>query len=323
METRPQRTDFERHRYETIGLGGVVIRARRRGGRGPRHALQRLAVRPGIGIGQRPPGQQPLDLLPQGRVRLGSDRCGARLGVRRELGQQPDERVGDGFVRGLRGGLEDIEDRVHGHAIGRIGDELAPLRKVAPSPPAAAGFRAEGPNEPRRPPPQRRSLGAARRLELGGDLQQVADDHLIVPRGFGLRMLINSLRDHRRLRGRGPGVFRRRGQGRPRQAHPQLGRPRIPFPDRGTVLVRELQALVRERVELYVRPGRQAVSIAQAQGCPVRSASMASVRSASATSPSSTPRRNVMAPRWCRCSRPASSRNTGCLGSVATPSITS
>src|SRR2546422_2269604 len=58
-------------------------------------------------------------------------------------------------------------------------------------------------------------------------------------------------------------------------------------------------------------------------GCPVRSASMARVRSASATSPSSTPRRNVMAPRWWRCSRPASSRSTGCLGSVATPSITS
>ncbi len=172
-------------------------------------------------------------------------------------------------MRRLRRGLEDIEDRVHGHAIGCIGDELAPLREVAPHRhQPLQRFGLEGPNEPRRPPPQRRSLGAARRLELGGDLQQVADDHLIVPRGFGLRMLINGLRDHRRLGGRGPAVVRRRGQRRPRQAHPQLGRARIPFPGRGTVLVRELQALVRERVELHVRPGRQAVSIAQTQGLP-------------------------------------------------------
>jgi len=45
-----------------------------------------------------------------------------------------------GFVRGLRGGLEDIEEPRPGHAIGRIGDELAPLRKVAPISTSAAGF---------------------------------------------------------------------------------------------------------------------------------------------------------------------------------------
>jgi len=79
-------------------------------------------------------------------------------------------------------------------------------------------------------------------------------------------MLINSLRDHR-------GSWARAGclpapvarAARAKATH--NWRPRIPFPD-GDRPVRELQALVRERVELYVGQ-RQAVSIAQAQGCPV------------------------------------------------------
>src|SRR2546425_3390462 len=58
-------------------------------------------------------------------------------------------------------------------------------------------------------------------------------------------------------------------------------------------------------------------------GCPVRSASTETVLSTSATSLSARPRRNVTAPRWWRCNRLASSRSTGCLGSVATPWITS
>src|SRR6266550_14669 len=58
-------------------------------------------------------------------------------------------------------------------------------------------------------------------------------------------------------------------------------------------------------------------------GWPVRSASTARLRRTSRTSSTVTPRLKVTAPRWCRCSRSASSRSTGCLGSVATPSMTS
>src|SRR2546430_15770643 len=124
-------------------------------------------------------------------------------------------------------------------------------------------FGLERTNETRGPPPQSRRLRAARRLELGGNLQQVADDHLIVPGGLGLRVLVDGLRDDRRLGGGGPGIVRRGRQGRPRQAHPQLGGARIPFPY-GTGLVRELEALVGERMQLYVRPRRQAVPVAEA-----------------------------------------------------------
>ena len=85
--------DLESHRHQTIRLGGMVIRARRPGRRGPGHALQRLAVRPGVRIGERPPGQQLPDLVPQRRVRLRSHRRGACLRVHRELGQQAHERV--------------------------------------------------------------------------------------------------------------------------------------------------------------------------------------------------------------------------------------
>src|SRR5439155_5272165 len=49
------------------------------------------------------------------------------------------------------------------------------------------------------------------------------------------------------------------------QAHPQLGGPRIPFPWGGAALIRELQALVRERMQLHVRPRRQAVPVAKTQ----------------------------------------------------------
>jgi len=37
-------------------------------------------------------------------------------------------------VRGFGGGLENVEHRIHRHALGCIGDELAPLREVAPHP---------------------------------------------------------------------------------------------------------------------------------------------------------------------------------------------
>ena len=98
-------------------------------------------------------------------------------------------------------------------------------------------------------------------------IQQVADDHLIVPGGLGLRVLVDGLRDDRRLGGGGPGIVRRGRQSRPRQAHPQLGGARIPFPY-GTGLVRELEALVGERMQLYVRPRRQAVPVAEAERLP-------------------------------------------------------
>ena len=160
----------------------------------------------------------------------------------------------DRRVRRFRSGLDDVEDRIHGHAVGRIGDELAPLREVPPHRhQPLQRFGLERPNEARCPPPQRRGLRAARGLELGGDLQQIAHDHLIVPGGLRFRVLVDRLCDDSRLGGSRAGVFRRRRQGRPRQAHPQLGGSRIPFPGGGAGLVGELQALVRERVQLHVR----------------------------------------------------------------------
>ena len=53
-------------------------------------------------------------------------------------------------------------------------------------------------NQPRGAAPERAEVGARRALQLVGNLQQVADDHLVV--GIGAAMVVDGFRDVRRFR---------------------------------------------------------------------------------------------------------------------------
>jgi len=108
-------------------------------------------------------------------------------------------------------------------------------------------------------------------------------------------------------------------RGRPSQAHPQLGGSRIPFPGGGAVLVGELQ---RSTQRMSCTCGHApTVPIAEGPAVPGPFRLMASVRARRPLHPphsSSKRRRQVVA------MQPAGQLpEDGCLGSVATPSITS
>ena len=151
-------------------------------------------------------------------------------------------------MRRLRGRLDDVEHGVHGHPIGRVVHELAPLHEVAAHlDQAAQRFRFEGADQPGGAAPQRDRFRAARRLQLVRNLQQVAHDHLVVRRRVAPRVLVDGAGDDRRL-GRGRrAVSRLRREGGTGQAHPQLRGARPPL-GRGRPIVHELEALIRERM---------------------------------------------------------------------------
>ena len=86
------------------------------------------------------------------------------LGVRGQLGQHPDQAVGNRLTAGVGGRLEDLEHRVDGHALRGVEDEGAALRVVAAhldEPSQRLGL--ERRDQPSSPPAQDGRVGDPRR----------------------------------------------------------------------------------------------------------------------------------------------------------------
>jgi hypothetical protein len=121
-----------------------------------------------------------------------------QLGVRGELREHPHQRSGHRMLRSLCGRPHHLEDGIDRHPVRSIKHELAALGHIASHFDQAA--QRIGPHfrdELRRAPPQLHRFLTADGLQLLGDLQQVADDHLVV--GFALGMVVDRLGDHGRL----------------------------------------------------------------------------------------------------------------------------
>ena len=187
----------------------------------------------------------------------------------RELRQQSHERIRNGLVGSIGHRAYDVEHRVHREAVRRINGELEALGVVAAhvdEPPQRA--RLERTHELRCAPPQGDRFRAARGLQLIRDLQQVPDDHLIVPRA--LRMLVDRLGDEARLGGRRrtviprpprPSLDRLGRQRRARQPDPQLRAAERPVLvalvvgwRRLIILLQQLETLVGDWVQADVLP---------------------------------------------------------------------
>ena len=102
---------------------------------------------------------------------MGPDLSRARLRVRRELREHAEQRMRNRLVGCLGRSLEERENGLHGHAVARILDKLAPLHEVAAhldQPPQRV--RVQVANQPRGATAQRQGLGSACRLQLLRDL---------------------------------------------------------------------------------------------------------------------------------------------------------
>ena len=162
---------------------------------------------------------------------------------------------------GRRVRAEDLDDRVDRHAMGGIQHELVPLGEISSHiHQAAERFGPELRDHARRALPQLDRLPSPSRLRLFGDLEEVADDHLVV--GGALLVLVDGLRHHRRLEiGSDVVVVHSTGQRGPRQSDPEL-RALGPLglgAERLALLVQELQPVVGHGVQLDVVPMRDQV----------------------------------------------------------------
>ena len=159
------------------------------------HVVERDPVAVGVRILELPPRHELLDLFPQCAVGLHSAvRCTA-VGMGRHLRQHAHHRRRHRLPRRLRRRLHELHHRVHGHALRRVVDELTALPHVA-----AHGEQSlervgrELAHELAHALGERGRVAASLHLELFGDLQQVADHHLVVRRvALGL---LDRLRDH-------------------------------------------------------------------------------------------------------------------------------
>ena len=171
-----------------------------------------------------------------------------------ELREEPDEAVRHGFRRRLGGGLEQVDHRAGGHSGGSIRDEPTALREVAAHvQQPAQRFGLHGGDEHRRSAAKLLRFRAAGRSQLLGNLQQVADDDLVV--GFDPLVLVDGARNDGGLRrqrsafGITPAIKRRARKAHPERRKLCRRRPRA----RGRV-VHHLDAVERQRVEPDVRP---------------------------------------------------------------------
>ena len=235
-----------------------------------RDVLEEVAVRFGIRIGELPSVEQPADLLPERDIGQGARLLVPKLGVRGQLGQHSDEAVGNGLTAGICGGLQDLEHRVHGHALCGVEHKRPALRVVAAhlDEPAQCLW-LECRNQPSGAPAQNAGIAGRGFIQLARDLQEVADDHLVV--GLDALVFVNGPRDNgrlgRRRRGRNcGGVASHR---RCRQAHPQLASSRADVAA-GTAaggqrsIGNQCETVEGERMEPHVGPFRQLVGWQQA-----------------------------------------------------------
>ncbi len=194
-----------------VGVGGLR-----------REVLQDARVVLGVGILELPTGQQLRDLIAKGGVGNRPGRLGSGARLRREFRHQPDHAVRDHLTVGVGRRLHDLQHRSDIHSVGGIEDERAALRRVpAHVNQTAQRFRTQAGDEDRGSLAERLDLGGRRGPELAGNLQEVADDDLVV--GGGPVLLFDGARDVGRV-GRHRGAFGlARGNRGAGQADPQLG----------------------------------------------------------------------------------------------------
>src|SRR6476619_6405994 len=93
--------------------------------------MENLAVRTWIWILDLPARQKALDLLAKCAVSQRPHLFLSEFGVYGQLRQHPDHAVRDRLALGIGGSLEDVQNRVHGHAICGIEHERTTLSCVA------------------------------------------------------------------------------------------------------------------------------------------------------------------------------------------------
>jgi hypothetical protein len=261
------RVQLQPHLHQTPGLRRELDLRRGHEDRGrERHALEGLAVGAGVRVAQRPPAHERANLVADRLVRDDPSPPPAPFRVLRELLEHAQQRVGDRFVTGVARRLHQVDDRVHGHAFGRAEEEAPALGGVAAhgeQPPQGAAVQRG--HEVGDPPPEGGRLLRLPRLQFVGDLQHVADDHLIVgvvpapavdgagdPFRRGVEQLLLFFPGQRILGRAG-------GERRAGQAQPQLGRARPGGAGLFGLVGRRLtlhepQPLVVERIGRQVRP---------------------------------------------------------------------
>ena len=93
--------------------------------------LQDLAVRARNGVVQLPARQQLAHLLAQRSVGQGPHRLVSELGMLGQLGEHSHQPVRNRLTAGIGRRLDDFDDRLDGHTIRGVQDELAPLCRIA------------------------------------------------------------------------------------------------------------------------------------------------------------------------------------------------
>ena len=179
-------------------------------------------------------------------------------GVARQLAEHPHQRMRDRLPLGRRGGLDEPHHCVDRHSLRGVEHESAPLRGIAAHlEQSLQSVRLERADESGDATLQPRRLAGAVGAHLARDLEEVADDHLVVGQllvvlvdrmgdGFGLECVVIRMRAE--VRG-----DRRAGEADPElRGHAFGGR----FGGRCAFVVDELEAVVREREELHVLPAR-------------------------------------------------------------------
>ena len=217
-----------------------------------RHRLERHPVPEIHRLFCRPSAHQPLHLLPERAIGAVPDGRSLRVGVCRELAEHPEHRPRHAVVRRLGGDLHEVDDRVDPHPRRRIGDELSALALVpAHLEEALQGRLAQPLHELPHALLQRRGLTPLSRLEFVRDLQQVADDDLVIRLVPPTR--VDGLRHHGGVRGLGvlaiDGLREFVGEGRAREADPE-GRGPAPRAVAAHLVLAPLVTLLPDELEL-------------------------------------------------------------------------
>ena len=149
--------------------------------RAPCDPLEHDTVLIGVWVRETPIHDQLAHVLPEGQFGFGANGRRATFGVRRELREQTQQRLGDDLMRRFRGASHQRQHGLQRHALRRVQNEPAPLRDIAAHLQQAAQLlgiqRADELRDALLQPGGFRGL---RRRQLVGNLQQVTDDDLIV-----------------------------------------------------------------------------------------------------------------------------------------------
>ena len=178
-------------------------------------------------------------------------------------------------MRRIRHRVHDLQHGVHREPVRRVDRELGALGAIAAHfDEAAQRGGLERADQFRGPAPERCRFSPAGVLQLVGDLQQIADDDLIV--GRVLLILVDRLGDHGRLGRRrvvSPAGIRR--EGGTRQTEPQLCAAQTPLPGafvlgrrRSAIFLQQLEALVGDGMQSHVVPCAQLLRSAEPERLP-------------------------------------------------------